>query len=261
MLEIILHFSIVYLVLRYVLAAVEWVVTPRGLSWELHPIEHGFWRLLSDAITFQQYKNHHNKKYRGVLIAWHLSLIGSIIYHGLALLFVEMPRLLAAFIYLNGIVSTLLLIRLKASDPLLKSSFNPKNIMLYAILIGYFITGLLTTSPEEYSEIHAVWQSWWTTGSYSMTLIGMSHIIATTTLFWFLPETKAFHYITRFFAFYFVVWRHRPASLTERLQLQATLTEIPEWEADQFKIGGTKSRETWAAQVKKTPQMMEREDE
>lgn len=253
-LKILVWLSILYLAVRYAWVIFDWLIAPRSINWELHPIKKSFWRLFTEMITFHSYKDHPNKQYRTALMLWHYCLIFSIIYHESKIMQYHIPYVLVFIMYLLGTGSTLFLLFVKTNDLILFRFLSTKHYLTALLILFYFITGILMLPPDIIS-INQFWKEFLTSNTPEITLFAGLHLSATAMLFFYLPSTRMFHYILRFFNFYTVIWRDKPLQKSEKQALIGYLDKTPSWQANHFDYAGN-----WGQKAEKIPLYLEKED-
>lgn len=227
----------------------------------------GFFVLLKDYFTFSDYARTTFFYWLGVF-PWHLGFIltmffelvsfvsaiqmlgGLLISKDSAHLTGKILYYLAVYIgaasFVMGIFGSILIFINRILDKGLREYSIPMNFIVYFLTFVFFTTGFYSwyfTDPdlEEYRLF------WVGLLSFEFQHVGTwtaIHIIAYDLFLLFLPYTRWLHYITRFFAFFFIRWDDKPNLPGSRLERKLMrLMESPvAWSAPHIE-GGKKWHE------------------
>lgn len=207
----------------------------------------GFLWLLRGYFTLDDYFKQNLFYWLG-LYPWHIGFILIIIFHilcflgGLLILsgisighdsveitgrFFYYAILLTGVIsFISGAIGSIIILINRVIDKNLKTYASPLQFFMYIFTLAVFLSGLYSwyyTDPnlEEYRQF---WVGLLTLNFIGVGNATMVHIILFDLFLIYLPFTRSLHYITRFFAFFFIRWEDEPnirgGELEKRLMQQ-----------------------------------------
>lgn len=224
----------------------------------------GFFYLLKEYLHLGEYF-HRNKSYWLFLYPWHVGFILIIAFHILcffgAVLIVlgvpvsaDSPSVIGAILYyftlITGVVSFIAgafgsigLLLKRSSDHNLKAYASPLNFFSYVFtlvvfLSGFYAWGFADPTLGEYREF---WVGLITLHYVEVDAVTATHIIIFNLFLIYLPFTRSFHYITRFFAYFLIRWEDTPNVRGSDLEhkLQNMFKQKITWSASHIKPGQT----------------------
>lgn len=224
----------------------------------------GFIFLLKEYLHMGEYFHRH-MSYWLVLYPWHVGFILIITFHilcffGAVLIVAGIPvgpdssSAIGIFFYyatlITGVVSFIAgafgsigLVVKKSSDKNLKVYSTPLNYFSYLFTLVVFLSGLYAwaftdTTLAEYREF---WVGLITLHYVTVMPATALHIIIFDLFLMYLPFTRSFHYITRFFAFFLIRWEDTPNLRGSDLEkrLQEMFAQKITWSAPHIKSGQT----------------------
>jgi len=233
------YVAYVFIVVMYTIKAVKYARLPMHLRWELYPIPKPktfigrFLYVLKDNFTLSEYF-HRNKTYWLALYPWHVGFICVIGLHILcfaaaAAMLLGLPvsaettNLLGLGIYyvilVMGVVSfvagslgSIGLIIKRSTDAEMRPYTSPVNYFNYLFTLAVFLSGLYAwyyVDPT-FTEYREFWKGLIRFTPVDVEPAAAVHIILFALFLIYLPFTRSMHYITRFFAFFWIRWDERP---------------------------------------------------
>ena len=226
----------------------------------------GTFFLLKEYFCFGEYF-HRNRGYWFVLLPWHIGFILIITFHilcffgALAIVAgvpvsaesaISLGRILYFLILLAGVVSFvsgsfgsvgLAIKRLCNKD--LRAFATPQNYFNYLFTLAVFVSGLYAwyfVDPT-LSGYREFWKGLVTLSPAHVNYVTAIHIMLFALFLIYLPFTRSLHYITKFFAYFWVRWDDKPnlrGSKVER-ELEKWLNKPVSWSAPHIPRG-----KTWA---------------
>jgi len=233
--------------------------------WNKHPqksVLRGIFFLLKDNFCLGEYF-HRNRGYWFVLLPWHIGFVLIIIFHilcffGALAIVVGVPvstasanisgRILYYLILLTGVVSFVTasfgsvgLVIKRLCDKDLRAFATPQNYFNYLFTLVVFVSGLyawLFVDPT-FSEYREFWKGLVTLSPARVEHAVAIHIILFALFLIYLPFTRSMHYITKFFAYFWIQWDDKPnlrGSKIER-KVEKWLNEPVSWSAPHIQSG------------------------
>jgi len=226
----------------------------------------GTFFLLREYFCFGEYF-HRNRGYWFVLLPWHIGFIFIITFHILCFLgalaivagvpvsaesAISLGRILYFLILITGVVSFvsgsfgsvgLAIKRLYNKD--LRAFATPQNYFNYLFTLAVFVSGLYAwyfVDPT-LSGYREFWKGLVTLSPAHVNYALAIHIMLFALFLIYLPFTRSLHYITKFFAYFWVRWDDKPnlrGSKVER-ELEKWLNKPVSWSAPHIPRG-----KTWA---------------
>ena len=222
----------------------------------------GIFFLLKDNFCLGEYF-HRNRGYWFVLLPWHIGFILIITFHIMCFLgalaivvgvsvSAESANILGRTIYylipLTGVFSFVtgsfgsvgLIIR-RLIDEDLRAFATPQNYFNYLFTLVVFVSGLYAwyyVDPT-LSEYREFWKGLVTLSPAHVEHAAAIHIILFSLFLIYLPFTRSIHYITKFFAYFWIRWDDKPnlrGSKIER-KLEKWLNKPVSWSAPHIHSG------------------------
>jgi nitrate reductase gamma subunit len=220
--------------------------------------------LLKEYLHLGEYFHRH-RSYWFVLYPWHVGFILVIVFHilcffGAVFTVFGMPvasnstSVLGISVYyatlFTGVVSFIFgafgsigLLLKRAADEDLRAYASPLNFFSYVFTLVVFLSGLyawafVDPSLDEYREF-------WV-GLITLNYIGVMsatafHVLVFDLFLVYLPFTRSFHYVTRFFAYFLIRWEDEPNRRGSELEqkLQKMFKQKITWSGPHIKPGQT----------------------
>ena len=224
----------------------------------------GFFYLLKEYLHLGEYF-HRNKSYWFVLYPWHVGFILIITFHilcffgavlivsGIPVSFDSTSIIGTLFYYvtlITGVVSFIAgafgsvgLLLKRWSDKNLKAYASPLNFFSYLFTLLVFLSGLYAWAFADptLGEYREFWVGLITLHYVKVIPVTAFHIIIFNLFLIYLPFTRSFHYITRFFAYFLIRWEDTPNVRGSELEhkLQDMFKQRITWSAPHIKSGQT----------------------
>jgi nitrate reductase gamma subunit len=224
----------------------------------------GFFYLLKEYLHLGEYF-HRNKSYWLFLYPWHVGFILIIAFHifclfGAVLIVLgvpvsaDSPSIIGAIFYyftlLTGVISFIAgafgsigLLLKRSSDHNLKAYASPLNFFSYVFTLVVFLSGFYAWAFADptLGEYREFWVGLITFHYVKVDVVTATHIIIFNLFLIYLPFTRSFHYITRFFAYFLIRWEDTPNVRGSELEhkLQNMFKQKITWSAPHIKQGQT----------------------
>jgi nitrate reductase gamma subunit len=222
----------------------------------------GIFFLLKDNFYLGEYF-HQNRGYWFVLFPWHVGFILIITFNAFCLLcalatvlglFVspESPNLFGRIFYYSilvtgvgsfftGSLGSIGMIVKRLSSRELRAYASPINYFNYVFLLGVFASGFYAWCfvDPTFSEYREFWRGLVTFGPRDVHLAWAIHIVLFALVKLYLPFTRSMHYLTRFFAFFWIQWDDRPNLRGSEIEkkTQECLNQPVSWSAPHIQSG------------------------
>lgn len=234
----------------------------------------GIFSLLKENFYFGEYFRR-NRGYWFFLLPWHIGFILIVTFHilcffGAVAMVAGVPVsaesanslgiILYFLILLTGLVSFVagsfgsvgILIK-RLSDKDLKAFATPQNYFNYSFTLVVFLSGLYAYFFDPtFSEYREFWKGLITLSPVHVDYPTAIHIILFALFLIYLPFTRSLHYITKFFAYFWVRWDDKPISRGSKMEkeVEKLLDKPVTWSAPHIQSG-----KKWAeiASGKKNP--------
>lgn len=261
-LAIFTYFSYFFILVMYSIKIVKYLRFPVHLRWELYPFSKNILSFLKEYILFESYYKW-KKSYWLALYISHIGFvlliffqmfgfIGSLAeisgidisstsdnFPGISIYYAAIIS--GAICFIAGIVGSIGLFTKRLTDSNLRAYASPEMYFGYIFnlilsLVGLYVWCYVDPSFQKYREF---WKGMITfkpvtvEPSLALLIIILSlHLI-------YLPFTRAFHYISRIFAYFLIRWDDKPNIRGSKLEhtLQALLNQNISWAAPHIKAG------------------------
>lgn len=262
------YIAYIFIVMMYTVKAVKYAKMPIHLRWELYPVPKyksfigKFLYVLKDNFTLSEYLER-DRVYWAVLYLWHIGFICIITLHILCFfgavamvlgltISAESSSVLGWLLYYGtlvaGVVSFFagaagsigLLIK-RLTDRELRPYTSPVNYFNYVFTLVVFLSGLYTWHfvDPTFGEYRQFWTGLIRLSPIEVEPAAALHILFFALFLIYLPFTRSMHYITRFFAFFWIRWDDRPTvagGAVER-KVKKLLEQPISWSAPHIQAG------------------------
>ncbi len=238
------------------------------LNWWLeerkrHPFR-GFFFLLKEYLHLGEYF-HRNRSYWLFLYPWHVGFMLIILFHTLCFfgalftvsgitisdrspdsigIALHYTTLISGFVsFVAGAFGSAGLLVKRLSDPNLRAYATPLNYISYVFTLAVFLSGLCSWALADptLEEYRRFWAGLMTLNYTKVMPLTAAHIIIFNLFLVFLPFTRSFHYITRFFGYFLIRWEDTPNLRGSKLEekIERMLNQRITWSAPHIKAGQT----------------------
>ncbi|OGN98521.1 MAG: hypothetical protein A2Y58_00095 [Chloroflexi bacterium RBG_13_51_52] len=224
----------------------------------------GILYLLKENLRFNDYFKS-NRGYWLVLFPWHIGFILIVAFHILCFfgalviiagnpvtansvyvigkIFYYCILITGVFSFIAGAFGSIGLILKRQSDKNLKAFATPQNYFNYIFTLIVFLSGLYAWifADPTFAQYRDFWRGLLTLSPVSVEPATAVHIILFSLFLVYLPFTRSMHYITKFFAFFWVRWDDRPNFRGSKVERNITglLNKPVTWSAPHIKSGRT----------------------
>ncbi|MCJ7654565.1 MAG: respiratory nitrate reductase subunit gamma [Dehalococcoidia bacterium] len=224
----------------------------------------GIFFLLKENFCFGEYFRR-NRGYWLVLLPWHIGFILIVTFHilcffgALAMVAgvsvsaesaISLGRILYFLTLLTGVVSFVTgsfgsvgLIIKRLFDKDLRAFATPQNYFDYSFTLVVFLSGLYAWCfvDPTFSEYREFWKGLVTLSPAHVGYATAVHIILFALFLIYLPFTRSLHYITKFFAYFWVRWDDKPISRGSKMEreVEKWLNKPVRWAAPHIQSGRT----------------------
>jgi nitrate reductase gamma subunit len=224
----------------------------------------GFLFLLKEYLHLGEYYHRH-RSYWFVLYPWHVGFILIITFHILCffggvlivsgilisadssstigILFYYTTLITGVVSFISGAFGSIGLFLKRSSDNDLKIYASPLNYFSYLFTFVVFLSGFYAWAFSD--PTLAEYREFWV-GLITLQYVGVMpataiHIIIFDLFLVYLPFTRSFHYVTRFFAYFLIRWEDTPNVRGSELEkkLQEMFKQKITWSAPHIKPGQT----------------------
>lgn len=265
---ILTYFAYVFVVAMYTRKAIKYARMPVHLRWELYPMPRyksflrRFLFILKDNFYLGEYF-HRDRGYWFVLLPWHIGFILIISFHilcflgalvmlsslsissesanilGRAIFYVTLMTGVCSFISGSFGSIGLFIKRLTGED--LRAYASPVNYFNYLFTLAVFLSGLYAWYfiDPTFSEYREFWKGLVTLKPTNVEPAAAIHIIFFALFLIYLPFTRSMHYITRFFAYFWIIWDEKPFLKGSKIEksVKELLNKPISWSAPHIQSG------------------------
>jgi nitrate reductase gamma subunit len=238
-LALLTYFAYVFVVVMYTVKAITYARMPIHLRWELYPLPQyksfiiRFIFVLKDNFYLGEYF-HEKRGYWLVLFPWHMGFILIITLHILSFFgafamlrglsisaetvnivgrgFYYVILVIGVCSFTAGSFGSIGLLIKRISDRELKAYSAPVNYFNYFFTMIVFLSGLYAwyfVDPT-FSAYRVFWKGLLTLSPKDVEPATAIHIFLFALFLIYLPFTRSMHYITRFFAYFWILWDEAP---------------------------------------------------
>ncbi len=238
----------------------EWWTKPRQKN-----SQRGIILKLRDYLSFPGYRRR-NKGYWFGLYPWHIGFYLIVTFHGLALLgaivivttgipvnaesvniwgrvifYLTIVAAVGSFIL--GSVGSIILLYKRSFSQDLRAYASPMNYFNYIFFLIVFLSGLVAWRffDPTFSDYREFWKGLITVRYADIEPALFTHVMLFSLFLIYLPFTRSTHYITKFFAFFGVLWDDTPNLKGSEFEeeIKAALSRRVSWSAPHIQSGMT----------------------